>query len=346
MKKLVLILMGALVLASSAVAAPKSTDKNVQALVIKIAKEALANKLAPVMYPKVTGVPIELLGTKVTYKDLKAKAAKDADAQKVVDAVNAKIAKMKIFLSDIKTDKVNEKANKSEFSADLTVGKRILMVLYTAQVIKGGKLQVKVAGLEHIYDKSMTLDLKNLKVLPLTKELIKKVDMFKNFIAKFKHKYRDEFETQKEFVARINKEKIKYYKLFFKNSLGSKDIFEIVCRPRRPPSISFRMRPTSIHCPELIDVIMMVRETQIDNLFANVMCIKNAAEVDFAGIVKTKKDQTKGFQAFICTIAEAKQIKKNLGNRWYCNVKLWVQFNRKSIGWEIVKVFIVPVKKK
>ncbi len=65
------------------------------------------------------------------------------------------------------------------------------------------------------------------------------------------------------------------------------------------------MKSTSVHCYELIN-----------NLLYNRSCIKNAKDVDFAGIIKTKKDQTRGHQAFKCTVAEAKQIKKYLGSAY------------------------------
>lgn len=349
MKKMMLIVMStaAFMLSTNSMAkAPKSINKEVQKLVIQIAKEALANKLAPVLYPQVTGVPISLLGTKVTYKDLKAKAAKDADAKKVIDVVDAKVAKTKMTLSDIKTDKLDDKANKSEFSADLTVGKKILMVIYTAQINKDGRLYVKVSGLEHIYDKDAALDLTNVKVLPFTKKAAKQLNAIRSMMSIIARKRKDEFETAKEFTVRINKDKIKAYQSFFKNSIVKQNIFVVTCDPSRRMRLSFSMKPTAIHCNDLLNEINYAREMQVDNLLYNSSCIKNAAEVDFAGVVKTKKDQVKGYQAFKCTIPEAKQIKKNLGNSWYCNMKLWLKMDLTYLNWKIVKVCVVPVKKR
>ncbi|MDD5597567.1 MAG: hypothetical protein PHV82_06460 [Victivallaceae bacterium] len=327
-------------------AAPTSTDKEVQARVIQIAKEALADRLAPVLYPEMTGVPVGLLGAKVTYKYLKAQVAKDPDVQKVIDAVDAEISQTKIFLSDIKTDAVDEKANKAEFSADLTVGKKILLVMYSAQVDKDGKLQVKVSGLDYIYDGKPVMDLKNVKPLPFTKEAVTQLREFQKKIIAVQRQGKDEFETKKEFQERISKDAVKVCKDFFKNSIVKQNIFEVTCKSRRPASLYFNIKEPSIDCNELIDVINMAGEMQIDNLFYNVSCIKDAAEVDFAGVVKTKKDQIKGYQKFKCTIAEAKQIKKNLGNSWDCNVKLWLKLSLDDLRWHIVKVWVIPVKKK
>ncbi len=125
---------------------PTGSDSNVKKLVIEIATDELRNQLAPMIYQKVTGIPVGVIGAKVTYTGLKAKATKDAT--KTVAAIDEIVAKTKMSISNIRTNDVNDKAKMSRSSADLYVNKNRFPVEYTAQRNADGQLYVEVFGLQ------------------------------------------------------------------------------------------------------------------------------------------------------------------------------------------------------
>ena len=151
MKKITLALMAVVVscmfLTGCGASTPTGSDSNVKKLVLEIATDELRNQLAPMIYQKITGIPVGIIGAKITYTGLRAKAAQDAHAKKSVVAIDDVVAKAKMSISNIRTNEVNDKTKMSRSSADLIVNKSKFPIEYTAQINADGELYVEVFGL-------------------------------------------------------------------------------------------------------------------------------------------------------------------------------------------------------
>ena len=78
MKKMMISLMvvvtACMFLTGCGASTPTGSDSNVKQLVIEIATGELRNQLAPMIYQKVTGIPVGAIGAKVTYANLQGKS--------------------------------------------------------------------------------------------------------------------------------------------------------------------------------------------------------------------------------------------------------------------------------
>lgn len=125
---------------------PQGSDTDVKNLVIEITMEEIQNQLAPVVYQKVTNVPVGLLGIKITYDGLVANINKERNAE-VVAAIDEAMADISISLENIRTDAVNDDIKKSENSADIVINGNSSPIQYTAQLNSDGQIYVEVFGL-------------------------------------------------------------------------------------------------------------------------------------------------------------------------------------------------------
>lgn len=185
------------------------------------------------------------------------------------------------------------------------------------------------------------LDLSNVKPLPLTNAENEQIDKLKSLIKEAGSLSKGEFETLDEVRKRRKQEEEKVL-IEFSNNPVCKNIYEYVCKTRSNPYLSYDANTKSIMVGELNNSIMGI--TELCDYMYNID-LRSADEVDFAGIIKTPKDALKDYYGFKCSIEEAKQIKKNLGGTWDCQLKLWLRFNPESQAWSIVKGFVMPVNK-
>ena len=125
---------------------PKGSDSDVQDLVIEITTDELKKQITPIMYQKITNVPVGLIGIKITYDGLVAKINKDRNSE-VVEDINEAMDKMSISLDNIRIDNVNDEIKKSENSADITINGKSSPIQYTAQLNSNDELYVEVFGL-------------------------------------------------------------------------------------------------------------------------------------------------------------------------------------------------------
>ena len=79
---------------------------------------------------------------------LEGTASKDADAKKIIAAVDSAMAKTKISLTNIRIDRIDDKIRKSYSSADLHVNETSMPIKYTAQRNAEDKVYVEVTGLD------------------------------------------------------------------------------------------------------------------------------------------------------------------------------------------------------
>ena len=84
----------------------------------------------------------------LTYDNLKLNSSSDANAKKAVAAIDAVMAKTNMALTNIRTDRIDEKIKKSYSSADLIINNDKLPITYTAQRNAEGKVYVEVYGLK------------------------------------------------------------------------------------------------------------------------------------------------------------------------------------------------------
>lgn len=126
--------------------APSGTDSDVKELVLQIAKDEIRDQIAPLMYQKVTNVPVGMLGMKITYDTLVQEKDKEK-VPEVLKAIDAAMEEMAISLENIRPDSVNDELKKSESSADLVVNGEKNPISYTAQFNSDGDLYVEVYGL-------------------------------------------------------------------------------------------------------------------------------------------------------------------------------------------------------
>ena len=321
-------------------AAPKVDDVKVQQKVIEIARQTLADKMAPFMYTKVTGVPTKLLDYKVTYDNLKSRSEKDADAKKVMAAIDKKVTATKLKLSGIKLDKANDKTQKSSFTADLDVGKNILMVMYTAQNTAKG-LEVNVEGLKHIFDPNAPEDLSKVKAIPFTRKVDKQIKQYLADLKQAKFIEKDEFESNNEYKDRVRKAKNKACKKLFASGICSK-VYSLDCRGRKP-YLEYSRSSGVIRYAELKDLILSAGEELYCSWDRN-FYFPHVYEVDFAGVVMKPLDHSSDYEAYKCPVNKARAIKKGLGNSWECNAKLWFKWDPQKSVWKVIKVFVIPVK--
>lgn len=127
---------------------PTGTDSNVKELVMQIAQDELRAQLTTALYAQISRIPINVIGAKVTYAGLKAKASSDKSAKQTIAKVDEVISKIAISLENIRTNKIEKEIKKSFSSADLRIGKNTLPVEYTAQINADGELYVEVFGLK------------------------------------------------------------------------------------------------------------------------------------------------------------------------------------------------------
>lgn len=125
---------------------PKGSDTEVKNIVIDITIDEVRRQLAPVMYQKVTNIPVGVIGIKITYEGLVEKINSDQNAQ-VVAAIDEVIDEMTISLENIRIDSINEEIKKSENSADIVINGKSNPIQYTAQRNSEGDIYVEVFGL-------------------------------------------------------------------------------------------------------------------------------------------------------------------------------------------------------
>jgi hypothetical protein len=129
----------------------KGADANVKKLVLKIARKEFRNQLSADIYKKLTNIPIGIMRMNVSYESLKKKAAKDFYAKKAISKIDEAMSKVKLSLTNIRTNKIEKEIKKSYNSATLVIvapdGKKFTNNIdYTAQVTEDGKLYVEVTN--------------------------------------------------------------------------------------------------------------------------------------------------------------------------------------------------------
>lgn len=128
--------------------APKGNDQVVKDTVIEIAQGEFRKQLTPAFYQEITKIPVDVIGLSITYNDLKAKAAKDANAKKTVEMVDQAMARSKFSLENIRCNKIDENIKKSYSSADLMINNNKVPIEYSAQLNDDGQVYVEVSGLK------------------------------------------------------------------------------------------------------------------------------------------------------------------------------------------------------
>lgn len=131
----------------------KGADKNVKNLVLEIAHDEFRNQISGKIYANMTNIPVEIIGMDVSYEALKKKAAKDSYAKKAIAKADEAMSKIKLSLTDIRTNKIDKEIKKSYNSATIVMlmpdGKKFADDIdYTAQVTNDGNLYVEVKGLK------------------------------------------------------------------------------------------------------------------------------------------------------------------------------------------------------
>ncbi|MDD5600114.1 MAG: hypothetical protein PHV82_19370, partial [Victivallaceae bacterium] len=67
---------------------PMGSDSDVKKLVIEIAQDELRAQLTTAMYTRISHIPVNVIGTKVTYAGLKAKVKSDKSARETIEKVD------------------------------------------------------------------------------------------------------------------------------------------------------------------------------------------------------------------------------------------------------------------
>lgn len=151
MKKLILTIMTAvtacMLLTGCGSSVPVGSDSEVKKIVCQIARDEFRKQLTPEVYARIAKVPVKFLGLKITYEDLKAKSAKDKNSKKTIEAVDKVLANVKIYVENIRMNKIDKELKKSYSSADLRIDKNTMPIKYTAQINSDGQLYVEVFGL-------------------------------------------------------------------------------------------------------------------------------------------------------------------------------------------------------
>lgn len=126
--------------------APSGTDADVKELVLDIVRDELRDQLAPLLYQKVTNVPVALMGVNVTYEALMENIDQERNAD-VIREIDTAIAGMSMSLENIRMDSIDDQLKKSQSSADLILNNKRNPISYTAQITSDGNLYVEVFGL-------------------------------------------------------------------------------------------------------------------------------------------------------------------------------------------------------
>ena len=145
-KNVVLPVIIALFISACSGGAPSGTDSDVKDLVIEITTDELRKQLVPVIYQKVTNVPVGLVGMKVTYDGLLEKRNEDKNSE-IISAIDDIMNEASISLKNIRVDSVNDEIKKSESSADIVINGKTSPITYTAQENSEGEIYVEVFGL-------------------------------------------------------------------------------------------------------------------------------------------------------------------------------------------------------
>ncbi|HTN29883.1 MAG TPA: hypothetical protein VL178_03485 [Pseudomonas sp.] len=146
MKRVVTILFVSILLAACGAGTPKGTDADVKDLVMEITTDELRRQITPIIYQKVTNVPVGLIGIKVTYESLVENKGKDKNAL-VISEIDKAMEGFDISLKNIRVDSVDDDIQKSESSADIVINGKSSPITYTAQLNSDGDLYVEVFGL-------------------------------------------------------------------------------------------------------------------------------------------------------------------------------------------------------
>jgi hypothetical protein len=318
---------------------PQGSDPAVKELVMQIAKDKLTSKMLPEVCFNATGIPLELLGDNLTYKQLQAKAANDADAKKIVAGIKSRLAKIKRKLTKVKTIKVDEQAGKSLSSAEMIVGKDKMPIRYTAELNKDGKLYVEVSGIKDIQLPMKTPDLSGVKALPLSEAVENRLIKFQSDLRKVNYMRRNEFESSKDYAARVRNAKINLYKQLFKEGIARKT-YELDCRTGQ--SLRYSVDKATMYYYSVYESVL----TASYNLSINYLPWKNKislVEMDFAGM-KTIKNRIPMNYKFKCPITEAKKLRTKFNADWQFDIKIWFRFDVQKWTWVTVKIFIIPKK--
>jgi len=145
-KNITVVIFMALLLSACGGGTPKGTDSDVKDLVLDITMGEIKKQITPVMYQKVTNVPVGVIGIKVTYENLVKNKNKDKNSQ-VIDAIDDAMDNMEISLENVRIDNVNDEIEKSESSANIIVNGKSSPITYTAQRNSDGDIYVEVFGL-------------------------------------------------------------------------------------------------------------------------------------------------------------------------------------------------------
>lgn len=332
-------------------------------------KQNMANRIATQMYTEVTGVPVKLYTEKVlkdhynanvkagktryamqknalphhlherrlTYNWLLSQAPKDPDAKKVIVAIFNAIKAKQLQVVNIKTLKP---LTSYKWTATLKSGKQSYPISFYAVFEKGKKPRVEYTGLDQI----QFGDKQNTKALSFKQVDIKQLDKFKKEYYAANSLNKDEFETDNEYKARVLAGRIKAYKNFNLTGIAGK-VFELNCSIDRALTLKFVPNRKMLVYFMLFNVLgeFTRKYKYISSSSASNFGADAYPEIDFVGVVK--KYPLPGTTAFRCTVAEAKQIKKGLGNTWdYSKLKLWMKFNPKTMRFHPTKIFILPNK--
>lgn len=136
----------ALLLSACGGGTPKGTDSDVKDLVLEITMGEIKKQITPVMYQKVTKVPVGIIGLKITYENLVKNINKEKNSQ-VIDAIDDAMDDMEVSLKNIRMNNVDDAIEKSESSADIIINGKSSPITYTAQRNSDGDIYVEVFGL-------------------------------------------------------------------------------------------------------------------------------------------------------------------------------------------------------
>lgn len=124
---------------------PMGNDPVVKETVIRIARQEFRNKISRMIYIRLTGI---YTWDAISYDNLASKASKkDVNAKKAIAAIDSAMAQVKMSLTNIRIDRIDDKIRKSYSSADLHVDETSMPIKYTAQRNADGKVYVEVTGL-------------------------------------------------------------------------------------------------------------------------------------------------------------------------------------------------------
>lgn len=126
---------------------PKGSDEEVKKLVLDIGRQETRRQVTPLLYQKVSGIPVAMLGMEVSYEKLVKSAGDDANAKKAVEEIDEAMSHLKLSLEKIRTQEIDDKLKKSTSAADLRSGDETTPIAYTAQLNDQGRLYVEVFGL-------------------------------------------------------------------------------------------------------------------------------------------------------------------------------------------------------